>query len=261
MRDVVQGPLMGKRIVVTRQVERAGLLSTRLEIQGAETILCPTIQVVPPASYTEMDQVISRIQGYRWVVFPSANSVRSVFQRMSEIGVPRSRLAEVSLAAVGPATRQALETEGTTVAYVPDEYLAECLGETLNPVADERILVMKADIGEPTLGEILARRGAQVDEVIAYRTVTQPPPENTMVELKRGVDMLTFTSPSTVRGFLKLGPDWRDMTVGVMIATIGPLTSSAVREMGLEVHVEAEEHTMEGLVSAIVTEFTSKAGR
>ena len=76
---------------------------------------------------------------------------------------------------------------------------------------------------------------AQVDEVVAYRTVTQPPPQNAVIELKRGVDVLTFTSPSTVRGFLELGPDWRDVTVGVMIATIGPLTSSAVRDMGVEV--------------------------
>ena len=261
MCDAVQGPLMGKRIVVTRQLERAESLSARLEAQGAQTILCPTIKVIPPASYAEMDRAISRIKVYRWVVFPSANSVRSVFRRMLEIGMSTDRLAEVSLAAVGPVTRQALEAGGTTVSFVPDEYVAERLGETLNPVADERILVMKADIGEPTLREVLARRGAQVDEVVAYRTVTQPPPQNAVVELKRGVDVLTFTSPSTVRGFLELGPDWRDVTVGVMIATIGPLTSSAVRDMGVEVQVEAEEHTMDGLVSALVTEFTSKADR
>ena len=261
MRVAVQGPLMGKRIVVTRQVERAQSLSDRLEAQGAQTILCPTIKVVPPASYGEMDQAISRIEGYRWVVFPSANSVRSVFRRMLEIGMSTDRLADISLAAVGPATKRSLELEGVTVAYIPNEYLAERLAETLTPVADERILVMKGDIGEPTLRETLTRRGAEVDEVVTYRTVTQPPPENAVVELKRGVDVLTFTSPSTVRGFLELGPDWRDVTVGVMIATIGPLTSSAVKEMGLEVNVEAEEHTMEGLVSGIIGEFTSKAGR
>ncbi|MBU00696.1 MAG: hypothetical protein CME14_05425 [Gemmatimonadetes bacterium] len=261
MRDAVQGPLMGKRIVVTRQLERADSLSARLEAQGAQAILCPTIKVIPPASCAEIDRAISRIKVYRWVVFPSANSVRSVFRRMLEIGMSTDRLADVSLAAVGPATRQALEAGGATVSFVPDEYVAERLGETLNPVADERILVVKADIGEPTLREVLARRGAQVDEVIAYRTVTQPPPENAVIELKRGVDVLTFTSPSTVRGFLELGPDWRDVTVGVMIATIGPLTSSAVRDMGVEVQVEAEEHTIDGLVSALVTEFTSKADR
>ena len=120
MRDVVQGPLMGKRIVVTRQLERAESLSARLEAQGAQTILCPTIKIIAPASYAEMDRAISQIKVYRWVVFPSANSVRSVFRRMLEIGMSTDRLAEVSLAAVGPATRQALEAGGTTVSFVPD---------------------------------------------------------------------------------------------------------------------------------------------
>ncbi len=85
---------------------------------------------------------------------------------------------------MGPATKRSLELEGVTVAYIPDEYLAERLAKTLTPVADERILVMKGDIGEPTLRETLTRRGAEVDEVVTYRTVTQPPPEDAVVELK-----------------------------------------------------------------------------
>ena len=261
MGGVAGGPLMGRRIVVTRQVERAAALSNKLEALGAQPILCPTIKIIPPASCAEMDTAISQIEAYRWVVFPSTNSVQSVFQRMLETGIPTNRLSEVPVAAVGPTTQRALEAGGATVAHIPDEYLAERLGETLDPVVGERILVMRADIGELTLGEILTRRGAQVDEVVAYRTVTQPPPVIAVMELKRGVDALTFTSPSTVRGFLELGPGWRDLTGGAMIATIGPLTSAAVRKMGLKVQVEADEHTMEGLVSALVTEFTGKAGK
>jgi len=260
MSGVVKRPLAGKRVVVTRQVERSASLSDRLSTYGAQTILCPTIRITPPTSSVEMDCAISQIESYRWVVFPSANSARSMLQRMQETGISSDRLAEVSLAAVGPATRGELEIKGATVSYVPDEYVAERLGETLNPVMDERILVMKADIGESTLADILTRRGAQVDEVVAYRTVPQAPAGNVVAELKRGVDVLTFTSPSTVRGFIEVGPDWRDLTVGVMIATIGPLTSEAARKVGLRVHVEAKEHTMEGLVSAIVTMVTGKAG-
>lgn len=242
------------RVCVTRAAEQADGLCARLESVGATPVLCPTIRIAAPESYAPLDRAVSALESYHWVVFASVNGVHHTLGRMEEIGVPLSRLARVSVAAVGPLTRDALEERGADASFMPEEHHAERLGRSLEPVRDRRVLIPGADIANPALAEILRARGATVDEVEAYRTVSQAPPADALAELEGGVDVVTFTSPSTVQGFVQIGAGWRDLTRGVIIATIGPLTSEAAVAAGLEVHVEAAEHTTEGLVNALITE-------
>jgi uroporphyrinogen-III synthase len=244
--------LAGKRVVVTRAVDQAADLCERLERLGAEVVRCPTIRTAPPSSFDEMDRALSDIGSYGWVVFTSVNGVSSARDRLAQLGLGPAHLSTTPVAVVGPSTRRVLEDWGVGVAFVPDEYHADRLAETLAPVSGESVLLLRADIGKSTVAQVLEGRGARVDDVVAYRTLTVPPKESALVELRKGVHAVTFTSPSTVRGFAEAGPGWRDLVDGVIIATIGPSTSAAAREAGLEVHIEAVEHTTQGLVTALV---------
>ncbi len=221
---------------------------------------CATIRVAPPDSYDELDSALSRLDTYQWLIFTSGNGVRSVLARMEHVGLSVAQLEGVRVAAVGPRTAQALAEHGIPAAFVPTESRSRSLAESLGPVAGQRILLARADIADREPAEILLRRGArQVDDVVAYRTVPAAPHGRALQELRRGVDGITFTSPSTVLGFVDRGPEWREQVSGTIVASIGPVTTAAARDAGLEVHVEAEERTMSGLVEALVRGFARKA--
>ena len=249
--------LKGKRIVVTRAAEQAAGLCRGLEGAGAVVIRCPTIQVVPPESYVSLDAALARIDDYRWIVFTSTNGVGVVLARMGELGRPVTTLEESRVAAVGTSTAGALEAKGVRPAFIPLVERSWALAESLSPLEGEDVLLVRADIADESVAATLRQRGAaRVDDVVAYRTLLLSPTREVLEELRRGVEGITFTSPSTVRGFLRIGAEWRSLLDGVVVASLGPATTEAARREGIATDVEAVERSMSGLVDALSEAFS-----
>lgn len=244
-------PLAGLRVLVTRPADQAADMLARLAALGAQAVVCPTIQIVPPASFAPLDAAIRQIETYDWVIFTSVNGVRFFFERLNAAGSPISRLGGCRLAAIGPATAGALAEHGLKVDLMPQKYVAEAILAEIGDVAGRHILLPRADIARKALAEGLAAAGAQVAEVVAYRTVSAG------AALPAGpLDVATFTSPSTLRSFVALieasGETPATYLAGALVACIGPITARAAAEEGLSVDLVAAEHTVDGLLAAVI---------
>ena len=245
-------PLAGKRILVTRPRAQAAELCDRLAAQGATPIVFPTIEIAPLDDYTALDRAIRHLAQYQWIVFTSVNGVKFFWERLDAVGA--GLMPTLRVAAIGPATASALQAHDVTITLIPDEYVAEAIIESIGPVQGQRILLPRADIAREALAVELQQRGAIVDEIAAYRTLPAQPDPDGLRELQRGVDVITFTSSSTVRNFIALaGRD--SIPPQAIVACIGPITANTARELGLRVDVTAAEYTMDGLVAALVQHF------
>lgn len=259
--------LAGRHIAITRPPEQAPQLARLLEDAGARVTVLSSIDIAPLEETSALDAAIARLaqseRAYDWVVFTSVNGVRALDQRLAASGWDWSLLRHPAVAAIGPATAQALEAHGITPALVPDEYVAEGIVRGIGNVAGKRMLLLRADIARKTLAEELRRGGAEVDEIAAYRTVVVPPDVALLRHLLDAdrPDAITFTSSSTVRGLVQsldaAGRVPSQALAGIALACIGPVTAGTVREHGLEPAVVAEEYTMPGLVQALIVHFTS----
>lgn len=294
-------PLQGKRILVTRAREQAGVLSDRLRELGAIPVEFPIIQIGPPENWAPLDDALKRLCACRppihrgeflihrgtseareaesyftWLVFTSANGVNICFDHLNTLAYNTNDIGNVRVAAIGPATAQALRHHGVKPDLVPDEYIAEGVAAALiedarshgESLEGKHILIVRAAEARKVLVENLQRAGAIVEEVAAYRTRGAVINDEQGLEVLRllqahQLDILTFTSSSTVRHFVQ----WlADCTPGaavspivlvthnpqLKIACIGPITSQTARELGLNVQIEASEFTIDGLVEAIV---------
>jgi uroporphyrinogen III methyltransferase/synthase len=251
-------PLSGRRIVITRPAEQAPGLAALLEAEGAEVVTLSAIRIEPLDDASALDRAIEQREQYQWVIFTSVNGVRAVQARLDAAGLDWQAFQGTRLAAIGPATAEALREAGAQPDFVPDEYIAEAIAAGIGEVAGQRILLPRADIAREALAIELRKKGAEVEEVAAYRTVTQPlEAGRVLAVLAERPDVITFTSSSTVRGFLAGlgGMNLDEMLRGVVVACIGPITAQAAREGGLTPHIIAEEYTMPGLTRAIVSYF------
>ena len=245
--------LAGRRVLVTRPRDQAEALARALAARGARAVLFPTIEVRPVADLSKLDRAIDTLATYDWVAFPSPNAVDVVLDRLLARGVLLPPLLRI--AAVGPGTAQALEARNARVDFIPSEFLGLQLGRELTPVQGRRVLLPRAARGREELAVELALRGAMVDEVVVYDTLPAIVDPQDLVELERGVDVATFTSPSTVENFFALlGARAVAVLGGAYVACIGPVTASAARVMGLTVHLEPAEHSIPGLVAALDAE-------
>ena len=253
-------PLAGRRVLVTRPRAQSAGLCDRLRALGATPVVFPTIEIEAPANPAALDAAIKAAADYDWIVFTSVNGVEAFWdavQREERAGQTRQGPKfGTKIAAIGPATARALAERGVT-AIVPAEYVAEALAAALGEVSGQRILLPRAEVTRDVLAFELRRRGAIVDEVAAYRTRLAMPDAAAVAELRRGVDVVTFTSSSTVRSYmallhrLGLPPfDPRPLTV-----CIGPITSATAREAGLTMDATAAVYTVEGLLEAVKTLF------
>lgn len=257
-------PLAGRTIIVTRAREQARSLIEPLEALGAEVIACPVIEIVDPPDWTPADEAIEHLERYDWVVFTSTNAVERFLARMLVRGRGPEMLDAVQVAAVGATTARALERHGITPALVPpkefraeglvDEFVARGAGPGW------RVLIPRALEAREVLPEVLRQRGVAVDIAPVYRTVPATPPSEAVERLREGrVDAVTFTSPSTVRNFVALlttvGLDPSAVLERVAAASIGPVTSDALRAAGMAAAIEAEPSTVEGLVAGIRAHF------
>jgi uroporphyrinogen-III synthase len=245
--------LAGRRVLVTRPRDQAEALARALAARGAHAVLFPTIEVRPVADLSKLDRAIDTLATYDWITFPSPNAVDVVFDRLLARGVRVPLLLRI--AAVGPGTAQAISARGASVDFIPSQFIGEQLGRELTPVDGLRVLLPRAARGREELAVELARHGATVDEVVVYDTLPASVDPQDLVELERGVDVATFTSPSTVENFFALlGARAVAVLGSASVACIGPVTASAARAMGLTVHLEPAEHSIPGLVAALDAE-------
>lgn len=239
------------RVLVTRPRAQARDLIAALESWGARVVLFPTVEIVPPADPGPLDRAVARMADFQWLVFTSANAVTAVFDRLGAVSLPDSGLR---IAALGPATAAEVRRRGARVDFVPSEYLSECLGGELPEVEGRAILVPQGDQAGSELGLALAKRGARVETVEAYRTAAPDRPDpRELADLAVGVDAAVFTSGSAVRHlFTLLGNDGAQLALkGAVIACIGPVTAGVARALGLEVQVEPAEHTVPAVAEAL----------
>jgi len=261
-------PLAGKRIAVTRPREQADALARQLEALGARVTLLAAIRIAPIEDSAPLDAAIAQLGSYDWLVFTSVNGVAAFTERLAATDHTWDERGLAQVAAIGPATAAALERAGVPVALMPDEYVAEGILDGLGMVAGQRLLLARADIARRTLAEGLRLRGAEVDEVAAYRTIPQPVAPELIERIlgdERGerVDAITFTSSSTALGLLQgltaTGRKPAEALRGVALAAIGPITAATLREHGLEPAVVAQEYTIPGLTTALVAYFSGQS--
>ncbi len=251
-------PLLGRTILVTRPRRQSRPLADALRRLGATVIEAPAIEIEPPPDFRPLDEAIGRLATYDWVVFTSVNGVEAFFDRLSEVR-PEAISSSPRLAAIGPATAESLRERGFEADVVPGKYTAEEVFRAIagrGELSEKRFLLPRADIAREALPELLKAAGAIVDVVVAYSTVGNDGEMRRASELVgRGeVDMVTFTSASTARSFFaKVDP--RAVENRARAASIGPITSSALRELGVTPTVEAERFTTEGLVEAILRHY------
>ncbi len=299
-------PLQGRRILVTRTREQAAILSEQLRALGAEPLEFPVIRIVPPQDWRALDQTLRRLVAreenglpyYSWVVFTSANGVRTCCERLKKLGYDAQAMKGVRVAAIGPASASALARYGITADLVPPDYIAESVAEALiedsqrrgESIMGKRILLLRAAEARKVLPEKLRQAGAEVDEVAAYFTLPAASDNEEgreVLQLLRSgrIDAITFTSSSTVRNFMQwlaactsgrvkgspLSCDVGDVAEApnrvvppelknprLKIACIGPVTSQTARELGLNVEIEAKEFTVKGLIEAIVAYYQGR---
>ena len=248
--------LAGLRILVGRARHQASALSADLRELGAEVLEVPFIEIRKPRSYKPLDVALKKLNEYDWLILTSANGVEAMWQRLAKLRLTKSQLTHLKIVAIGPATKKAIEKRGIKVKIVPEEYVAESVVESLrNQVAGKRVLLARAKVARDVIPRELRKLGAKIDVVEAYETVI---PQSSRARLrailkdsKRRPDVITFTSSSTVRNFVALLGKSPRLT-GIRFASIGPVTSSTLRDLGLLVDVEATEYTVPGLIKAIV---------
>lgn len=252
--------MAGWRIIVSRAKKQASVLAEGLRAQGACVLEIPFIEIRPPRSSKMMDDALRLISEYEWLILTSVNGVEALFARMRMLSIPPSALAHLKFAAIGPATRAAIERQGFAVEITPQQYIAEAVVEALaDQVRGKRVLLWRAKIARDVIPRELRKLGAHLDVVEAYQTVT---PKSSRDQLRAALrssverpDAITFTSSSTVRNYVSLlaiRSGKSKLLSGVLNISIGPVTSATLREYDLNVDVQAEQYTIPGLIEALV---------
>jgi uroporphyrinogen III methyltransferase/synthase len=250
-------PLYGRSIVITRAREQASDFKAVLADLGAHCIEFPTIEIAPPPSWEPLDSAIGRLSVYDWIIFTSVNGVRCFMERLGTAGMDVRDLKGIRVAAIGPATAEALQRHGLKPDLVPREYKAEAVleglsGEDLN---GRRFLMPRAMVARDILPDTLRQRGAQVDVAPAYQTMLPSARSGEILERLRAgaIDCVTFTSSSTVSNFFGLfdREEILPLLRSVTIASIGPITSRTAEEHGLKIDIQPRDYTIKGLAEAI----------
>lgn len=252
-------PLFGKTIVVTRARAQASALTKQLEAAGARVIEAPAIKIVPAADYAPLDKALQNLHTYKWLVLTSANGVDAVFDRLAQSNLDARQLAGVKIAAIGSATAQALKNHGITADLVPSAFKAEELAAALGSeiAVGDKILLARAQQAREVLPENLRALGASVDVITAYATAAVLDNKDELLEaLHNGeVDVITFTSSSTVTNLLAALSADSALIKNITLAAIGPITADTCRSNHLEPAIVANKFTIAGLTDAIKTYF------
>jgi uroporphyrinogen III methyltransferase/synthase len=256
-------PLFGKRILVTRAEHQASQLAKSLRERGAEPLVLPVIEIEELTDFGELDRALQSLSGYDWIVFTSTNGVVSFFNRLHSLCMDSRVLDGCLIGAIGPMTAAALQEHGILADYIPEDYTSDGLlsGFKKRVIVGQRFLLVRSDIAPEKLAESLGRLGAEVQDVAAYRTVL--PEKNSargkQMLVNERIDIITFTSSSTVTNLLALIDSDRQVVENVTVACIGPEAAATAQSAGLKVDIIAAEHTVQGLVEAMEHYFGTQA--
>jgi uroporphyrinogen III methyltransferase/synthase len=258
-------PLFGKRVLITRPREQGAELVDLLETLGAEAIEAPMIRITPPDDYGPLDDACLHLDRFDWIIFSSGHAVASFIERLLASPCDLRALRSVKLCAVGSTTTERLARLGLKVDLVPHEYRAEAIVQAFAESGDVRglkVLLPRADIGREVIADELRKQGAEVTEVIAYRTIATDPeregePDIYRMLLDRRIDVVTFTSPSAVKSFVKLlgAEPAADLLQSTVVASIGPVTAEAAAQFNIQTTVIPSPYTIPALVKAIVDHY------
>ena len=249
-------PLTNVRILVGRARHQASALSSGLKALGAQVLSVPFIEIRQPSSYKPLDTALKNIKQYEWLILTSVNGVEALHARLKKLRLKKDHLKNLRIAAIGPATRKAIQSHGLKVHIMPKEYIAESVVESLyKKVKGKRILLARAKVARDVIPKELRKLGATVDVVEAYETMV---PQKSRAQIrallkdpKRRPHIITFTSSSTVKNFLALLGKGSAALKDVQLVSIGPVTSATLQERGLSPHIQAEQYTIPGLIKAI----------
>jgi uroporphyrinogen-III synthase len=265
---MVDQPLAGRSLVITRAPEQAREMIRALEALGAEVLLLPMVEFAPPEDWRELDDALRKLSGFDAVLFLSRNAVRYIFGRCRELGIKCEAVesSKCMIAAVGPGTAQAIASEGLRVDYVANNQTGEALVRELSDrVAGRKVLLARSDRGDKRLSKALREAGAHLTEVIAYRTAAPERIEPCLLARVRsgGVDAVIFASPSAFHTFSDcVGADQvAILSARVQFAAIGPTTANAIRNAGARVEIEATEPSTSGIANAIAMYYQRHAAK
>ena len=255
-------PLFGKGIVITRPEAQAEEFAGLLHAEGARVIRFPTIKIVPPEDYHDLDLAIGRLSRYQWIIFTSANGVSFFLSRLKELGRDIRDMKDIRICTIGPATAATIEDQGIRVDLVPEEFISEGVVKAFREfdIKDNKVLLPRAEKARDVIPEGLAMLGAKVDAVTAYRTVNSGKDKSELDTLihEGKVDVITFTSPSTVTNFVEIMGREYAIPPHIKIACIGPVTEAAVKKANLPVDIIQERYTIPGLVDTLAEYFRKK---
>lgn len=249
-----QMSLTGRRVLVTRAAEQASSLADALAKCGAVPVVVPTIAIVPPPSFAELDRALAGLDHIDYLLLTSVNAVEAVFDRLAVLGCDACSLSNLKTVAVGPKSAAALAAHGIAADLVPEDYRAEGLVALLkNRVNGKRLLYPKAALARDLIPDELSAAGAEVIDPVAYASsVPDDAADRLQNALADGLDLLTFTASSTVKNLVAL-LDTRGLAMArkIPVASIGPLTSATARGLGFSIVIEAQHATLDALVEAI----------
>ena len=259
-------PLFGKRIIITRARAQASALVQKLSDLGADCIEIPTIEISPPKDITPLQNSIENIKQYDWLILTSVNGVKFFFDTLFGMGKDVRILGHLKFACIGPVTKERLRDYGIVSDILPETYRAESVVKAFSDMdmpdinmKDKKVLLPRAKKARTILPDELEKMGAQVDAITAYETLLNEDGKKELIDRlrKREIDAVTFTSSSTVSNFMSLidPAEAKSLMNGVLVASIGPITSDTARELGLEPDIEAEEYTIPGLVDALLSHY------
>lgn len=259
--------LQNNSILITRPPHKAEEMADLVRARNGRPVIFPTISIAPPADWAPVDQAISRLPEYDWIIFTSVNGVRFFTRRITERGGTLNQPETVRVAAVGAKTADTLKETGITVDVTPSEYTAEKLLDTLvnQNIKGRSCLLVLGDKARNTLTDGLQNAGALVEKIVVYRNRKEIPDHasSILAQLQEGqIRVLTFTSPSTFRNFVEILTELTEDVDQVLehqtLAVIGPVTARAIQAQGLKVSIVPQTSTMEGLLDAVAVYLTTE---
>lgn len=243
------------RVLITRPRNQAEAFGTALQAAGFEPVYFPVIEIRPMDDHTALDHTLTNLKHYDWIIFTSVNGVDAFFERLELFTTAQCDEKNMRVAAIGPRTAEALKLRGLNPDFVPNEYVAESILPGFGDLRGQRILLVQAEIARKALSEAISKAGGAAHQVAVYQTLpAQPDPEG-LSALRSGVNVVTLTSPSTVRNFVacirKNGFDPFHLPCDPLFACIGPITEQVAKDEGLPRLIVSAEFTTQGLIKLI----------
>lgn len=247
--------LKNKRILITRPRAQTEEFANALIAEGAQPIFFPVIQIVPPESFSDLDHALQTLHQYDWLILTSVNAVDAFFKRLDFLGI-KNIPSNLRLITIGSKTAESLSKYGISPDYIPYEYVSESILSGFHEnISGKRFLLPQSSLARKALANEIRIAGGIADEVTAYQTIATQPTESELNELRIGVDIITFTSPSTVENFIdvvqKNGFNPLELIGPPLFACIGPVTKKAAENAGLMNLTVANKYTTDGLIDAI----------